>query len=267
MRTATSAVKQLALARGLEVFQPESLRDQEARAPIAAARPDVLVVAAYGLILPLALLEIPRYGALNIHASLLPRWRGAAPVQRALLAGDAETGITIMRMDAGLDTGPILLQRGIAIAPDDDARSLHDKLAALGAQMIVDAIVQAAAGGGRPVPQPEAGVSYAHKIVKRDAEIDWTADATQIERMVRAMRPAPGAAARLKGEVLKLWRTRVLDARAEPGRVIAVGPEGVLVACGQGGLLVTELQRAGGKRLMAGEFLRGVPIAPGERLE
>ena len=267
MRPAASAVKRLALSRGLEVFQPVSLRDDAARARIAAAQPVVLVVAAYGLILPQAVLDIPAHGALNIHASLLPRWRGAAPIQRALLAGDAETGITIMQMDNGLDTGPMLQQQGIAISPDDDAQTLHDKLAALGARMIVEAVEQAAAGCVRPAPQPEAGASYAHRIAKRDAEIDWTAPAAQIERTVRAMRPSPGAATRLKGEVLKFWRARVTDAHGEPGRVIAANPEGVLVACGEGALLATELQRAGGKRLMAGEFLRGMPIAPGERLE
>jgi methionyl-tRNA formyltransferase len=267
MRPAASAVKRLALLHDLEVFQPESLRNEAARARVAAARPDILVVAAYGLILPQAVLDIPPHGALNIHASLLPRWRGAAPIQRALLAGDAETGITIMQMDSGLDTGPILLQRRFAIAADADAQTLHDKLAALGAQMIVVAIAEAAAGRARPVPQPQAGASTARKIEKREAQIDWGAPAVQIERAVRAMRPSPGAAARLNGAVLKLWRARVVDARGEPGRILAAGPEGILVACGQGALLVEELQRAGGKRLQAAEFLRGVPIAPGERLE
>jgi methionyl-tRNA formyltransferase len=267
MRTTASAVKQYALSRGLEVFQPLSLRDDAARARIAAARPAILIVVAYGLILPQAVLDIPTHGALNIHASLLPRWRGAAPIQRALLAGDAESGITIMRMDAGLDTGPMLSQRRSVIAPDDDSQTLHDRLAALGAQMIVAAIAEVAAGRALLVAQPELGVSYAHKIDKREAEIEWTAPAAQIERTVRAMRPSPGAAARLQGAVLKLWRARVTGARGEPGRVLAAGPEGILVACGRGALLVTELQRAGGKRLAAGEFLRGVPVAPGEKLQ
>ena len=267
MRTTVSAVKQFALSRGLEVFQPVSLRDDAARARIAGAQPAVLVVVAYGLLLPQAVLDIPAHGALNIHASLLPRWRGAAPIQRALLAGDAESGITIMRMDAGLDTGPMLSQKRIAIAPDDDSQTLHDRLAALGAQMIVAAIAEVAAGRALLVAQPALGVSYAHKIDKREGEIVWTAPAAQIERTVRAMRPSPGAAARLQGAVLKLWRARVTDARGEPGRVLAAGPEGVLVACGQGALLVTELQRAGGKRLAAGEFLRGVPVAPGDKLQ
>jgi methionyl-tRNA formyltransferase len=267
MRPAVSAVKRLALSRELEVFQPESLRDQAARARIAAARPDFLVVAAYGLILPQAVLDIPAHGALNIHASLLPRWRGAAPIQRALLAGDAETGITIMQMDAGLDTGPIVLQRRIAIAADEDSQTLHDKLAALGAQMIVAAIAEAAAGRARSVPQPAAGATYAPKIAKREAEIDWSLPAVQIERTVRAMRPSPGAAAMLDGAVLKLWRAKLADASGEPGRVLDAGPRGVLVACGQGALLVEELQRAGGRRLHAADFLRGVALAPGARLE
>ncbi len=260
------AVKRYALSQGLEVFQPVSLREDAARVRIAAARPAVLVVAAYGLLLPQAVLDIPARGALNIHASLLPRWRGAAPIQRALLAGDTQTGITIMQMDAGLDTGPMLLQQNLAIAPDDDAQTLHDKLAELGARLIVAAIVEVEAGTARLAPQPVAGVTYAQKIVKRDVEIDWAAPAAQIERTVRALRPFPGATARLKGDGLKLWRTRIANARGEPGRVIAVGPDGILVACGEGALLVTELQRAGGKRLAAGEFLRGAPLAPGEIL-
>ncbi len=267
MRPAVSAVKQLALFRGLQVFQPASLRDEPARSRIAAAQPALLVVAAYGLILPQAVLDIPTHGALNIHASLLPRWRGAAPIQRALLAGDAETGISIMQMDAGIDTGPMLLQRGIAISSDDDTQTLHDKLAALGAQSIVAAIAEVAGGRARPEPQPQAGVSYAQKVQKCEAQIDWKAPAPLLERTVRAMRPSPGATARLQGSVLKLWRARVADACGVPGQVLTAGPEGVLVACGQGALLVTELQRAGGKRLQAGAFLHGVPLAPGERLE
>ena len=266
MKVAASAVKAFALARGLDVFQPASLRDEAARARIAAARPDVLVVAAYGLILPQAVLDIPARGALNIHASLLPRWRGAAPIQRALLAGDTETGITIMQMDAGLDTGAVLLRRAIAIAADDDAQSLHDRLAALGGEAIVASLVEIAAGRVQPVPQAQSGVTYASKIDKRDAQVDWSTPALEIERKVRAMRPTPGAFTHLRGGVLKLWRARVVDGEGESGRVLAAGSEGVLVACGQGALLVTELQRAGGKRLPAREFLRGTAISAGERL-
>jgi methionyl-tRNA formyltransferase len=267
MRPAASAVKRLAQARGLEVFQPESLRDDAARARIAAARPDVLVVAAYGLILPQAVLDIPERGALNIHASLLPRWRGAAPIQRALLAGDAQTGITIMQMDAGLDTGPMLRQESIPITKEDDAQTLHDKLAALGARMIVAALADTEAGRGRALPQQAAGVNYAHKIDKLEARLDWSAPAVVLERKVRAMRPSPGALCALHGEAVKVWRAELAEGSGVPGTVLAARPDGVLVACGEDALLLTELQRAGGKRLRAADFLRGVPVATGERLE
>jgi len=262
-----SAVKKLADARGLEVLQPATLRDPAAQARIAAAKPEFMIVAAYGLLLPQAVLDIPSSGALNIHASLLPRWRGAAPIQRALLAGDRETGITLMRMDAGLDTGPMLSQERVGIATDDDAQSLHHKLAALGARMIVDVLADAAAGRLRAVPQPESGVTYARKLEKREARIDWQRPASDIERQVRALRPAPGAVARLRGETLKIWRAQPRILRGIPGSVMASGSEGVLVACGEDSLLVTELQRSGGKRLAAAEFLRGCPISPGERLQ
>ncbi len=265
MHPAASAVKQLARARGLEVFQPESLRDDAARARIAASRPEVLVVAAYGLILPQAVLDIPPRGALNIHASLLPRWRGAAPIQRALLAGDAMTGITIMQMDAGLDTGPMLRQESVPITQQDDAQTLHDKLAALGAHMIVSALADA--GRGRAIPQAAAGVSYAHKIDKREARLDWAAPAVVLERKVRAMRPSPGALCTLRGDAVKVWRAELAAGSGASGLVLAVRPDGVLVACGDGALLLTELQRAGGKRLPVADFLRGLPVAAGERLE
>jgi len=267
MRPGQSPVKQLADARGLEVFQPDTLRDASTQARIAAARPEFLVVAAYGLLLPPPVLDAAPGGALNIHASLLPRWRGAAPIQRALLAGDQETGITIMRMDAGLDTGPMLMQERIAISPEDDAQTLHDKLALLGARMIVAALGDAAAGHAHAAPQPAAGVTYARKIDKREADIDWRRPAAEIERQVRALRPAPGAVARRGGESLKLWRAQIRAAHGVAGTVLAAGDEGVLVACGEQALLVTELQRAGGKRLAAAEFLRGCAIAPGERLQ
>lgn len=267
MRPAQSAVKRLADSRSLALLQPLTLRDAAAQARIAAASPDFLVVAAYGLILPQAVLDMAPGGALNVHASLLPRWRGAAPMQRALLAGDRETGVTIMRMDAGLDTGPILAQERIAIAPDDDAQSLHDRLAELGARMIVAALADAAAGRARTVPQPQVGVSHARKLDKGEAEIDWRLAAVQIERTIRALRPSPGATTKLRGETLKLWRAETRPALGAAGAVIASGAEGVLVACGEGALLLTELQRAGGKRLAAADFLRGCPIGPGERLQ
>ena len=247
------------------MFQPQTLKDAGALERIAAARPEVLVVAAYGLLLPQAALEIAAHGALNIHASLLPRWRGAAPIQRALLAGDRETGITIMQMDAGLDTGPMLSRHPLAIADDDDARSLHDKLAALGAKAIVHTLDELASGRTQPAPQPAAGVTYASKISKAETELDWTRPCAEIERRLRALRPAPGARTRLRGEAIKLWRARCAAGSGAPGAVLNSGPDGVLVACGEGALLVSELQRAGGTRLAAGEFLRGFPIKAGER--
>jgi methionyl-tRNA formyltransferase len=226
----------------------------------------VLVVAAYGLILPPPILELAPRGAINIHASLLPRWRGAAPIQRALLAGDRETGITIMQMDAGLDTGPMLAQHALAIAPDDDAGSLHDKLAVLGAEAIVRALAELEAGRARPQPQPADGATYAHKISAQEAEIDWAQPSAEIERRLRALRPSPGARTRLRGESVKLWRASRASEPGEPGVVLAADDAGVLVACGEGSLRVSELQRAGGRRLAAAEFLRGCPIAVGERL-
>jgi methionyl-tRNA formyltransferase len=267
LRPTQSAVKQLAAARSLEVLQPDTLRDPAAQSRVAAAKPEVLVVAAYGLLLPQWALDVAPGGALNIHASLLPRWRGAAPIQRALLAGDAETGITIMRMDAGLDTGPMLAQERTTISAGDDAQSLHDRLAALGARMIVAALAEAGAGRARAVPQPADGVTYARKIDKREAQIVWRRAAVELERAVRALRPAPGAAARLRGEPIKIWRAALRAGAGDPGTVLAADAAGVLVACGEGTLLATELQRAGGKRLAAGDFLRGCAIQPGERLQ
>ncbi len=267
MRPSASAVKQLAHSRGLELFQPETLRDAAAQARIAAARPDALVVAAYGLMLPQAVLDAAPLGALNIHASLLPRWRGAAPIQRALLAGDRETGVTIMRMEAGLDTGPVLAQARVAIATDDDAQTLHDKLAALGARVIVTALADTVPGRAHAVPQSESGVTYARKIDKLESSIDWRAPAADLERLVRALRPAPGAAARWRGQALKIWRARTETASGVPGSVLESGPAGLLVACGGDALRILELQRAGGRRLAAGDFLRGCPIEAGEPLQ
>ena len=225
---------------------------------------DALVVAAYGLILPPELLDAGRYGALNIHASLLPRWRGAAPIQRAILAGDRETGVSIMQMDVGLDTGPVLIQKRLPVAPDDDAASLHDKLAVLGAEAIVATLRNIEAGRIRAVPQAQEGVTYAAKIAKRDAQLDWSRPAVELERAVRALRPVPGAFGLLDGEPVKIWRARVADVAGSPGRVITAGDE-LVIGCGQDALAVSELQRAGGRRLSAAEFLRGRALAPGAR--
>jgi methionyl-tRNA formyltransferase len=258
-------VKTLALQRGLPVDQPASLKEAAPLQRLAAARPEVLVVAAYGQLLPPQALTIAPHGALNIHASLLPRWRGAAPIQRALLAGDRETGITIMQMDAGLDTGATLLQLSLAIAEDDDAQTLHDRLAALGAQAIVRALAELAAGDVRAVPQPEAGATYARKIGTAEAELDWSRSCAELERSVRALRPAPGARSHLRGEPIKFWRAHCVARSGAPGTVLRSDGDGVLIACGAGALLVGELQRAGGRRLGAADFLRGCPIAAGER--
>jgi len=276
MKLQPSPVKQFALAHGLPVAQPASLRldgkhPQEAAAArdaLQAARPDVMVVAAYGLILPTWVLELPRLGCVNIHASLLPRWRGAAPIHRAIEAGDAHTGVTIMQMDAGLDTGDMLLAERVPIAPDDTTGSLHDKLAALGARLVVEALELAACGGLQPVPQPADGVTYANKIAKEEAALDWRQPADVLERRLRAFDPFPGATARLGEETFKLWRANaVLRGRGSvaPGTIVAIDEHGIGVACGEGRLEVTQLQRAGGKRLAAGEFLRGFPLQPGQR--
>jgi len=259
-----SPVKRFAAAHGLPVLQPPTLKSEQDLERVRALRPDALVVAAYGLLLPQGLLEAGRYGALNIHASLLPRWRGAAPIQRALLAGDRETGISIMQMDSGLDTGAVWMQKRIPIAPDDDAGTLHDKLAALGAEAIVAALGEIEAGRARATAQRESGVTYAAKIDKGETRLDWSRPALELERAVRAFRPAPGAFAVLEGEPVKIWRARVLDGRGEPGTVLQMKDE-LVIACGKQALAVSELQRAGGRRLGAQEFLRGHPLAPGAR--
>ena len=272
MKLHASPVKAFAEAHGIPVAQPRSLRldgkfPDEAtlgQAALEAAQPDVLVVAAYGLILPQWVLALPRLGCLNIHASLLPRWRGAAPIHRAIEAGDTNTGITIMQMDAGLDTGDMLLVEPIAIAADDTTASLHDRLAALGGRMIVEALELAACGSLARRVQPPDGVSYAHKIDKAEAAIDWREPADVIERRLRAFDPFPGATATLGGEAIKCWRGRVVPGRGAPGAVLAADDDGVTVACGDGAALqLTQLQRAGGKRLAAAPFLQGRPIAPG----
>ena len=278
MKLQASPVKQFAVAHGIPVSQPMSLRldgkypedAAAAREAIAAAQADVMVLAAYGLILPQWVLDAPRLGCLNIHASLLPRWRGAAPIHRVIEAGDAETGVTIMQMDAGLDTGDMLLLERLPIDATDTTATLHDKVADLGARMIVEALEIAACGGFHPVRQPDEGVTYAHKIEKAEAAIDWTLPADVIARRVRAFDPFPGAASAVEGEVVKLWKCEPGPAAGggagEPGTVLSAGDDGVTVACGQGALRFTELQRAGGKRLSAAQFLRGFPLVAGQRL-
>ena len=266
MKLTPSAVKQLALARGIEVDQPERLRTDEQRARLSACAPDVLVVAAYGLILPKAVLDMPRLGCLNIHASLLPRWRGAAPIQRAIEAGDPQTGITIMQMDEGLDTGDIVAMEAVPIGPAETAGSLHDRLADLGARLVVQALRAAEAAPLPRRPQPDEGVTYAHKIDKAEAMLDWSAPAALLERRVRAFDPVPGAATTLDGAMLKVWGARAepgVAPSAAPGMVLAADAAGIRVQTGQGVLVLTEVQRAGGKRQAAGDFLRGTALPPG----
>ena len=236
---------------------------------VIAAGADVLVVAAYGIILPQTVLDMPRYGCLNIHASLLPRWRGAAPIHRAIQAGDAETGITIMQMDAGLDTGPMLMKRVEPIHSDDTTGSLHDRLAWIGAELIVDALNALRTSSARlpATPQPADGVTYAAKIGKAEAAVDWTRPAPEIERTIRAFNPFPGMLAPLQGTPIKLWRARAIDAVGTPGEVLLAEGAGVIVGCGDGSLCITELQKPGGKRLPAADFLRGMPIAAGSRFD
>ena len=265
MKLSPSAVKQLALAHGIEVDQPEKLRTDAQRARLADCAPDVLVVAAYGLLLPPAVLALPRLGCINIHASLLPRWRGAAPIHRAIEAGDAETGITIMQMDEGLDTGPMLLRRALPIAADDTTASLHDRLAALGGDCIVEALAALQCGQLSPTPQPAEGVTYAAKIGRAEADIDWSRPALEIERAMRAFDPFPGAVSTLRDTAVKCWKAQVVAGEGEPGRVLAVDADGIVVACGRDALRCTVLQRPGSKRLPAREFLRGFPVSVGER--
>jgi methionyl-tRNA formyltransferase len=266
LRPAFSAVKDFSVKQGLEVRQPSTLKDPEALDLLARARPEAIVTAAYGLILPAPVLELAPRGSLNVHASLLPRWRGAAPIQRALLAGDRETGITIIRMEAGLDTGPILAQRSLAISDDDDSQSLHDRLAPMGGDLMASVLEMLVAGNAHEKPQPGDGATYARKIQDGEAVIDWSKPAAQIERAVRAFRPAPGAQTGLRGQRCKVWQARIAPGRGEPGTVIATATDAIRVACGEGALEITELQRAGGRRLPAAEFMRGFAVAPGERL-
>ena len=261
-----SAVKVSALEHGLEIVQPQSLRDDAVIDRLLTARADALIVAAYGLLLPPAALEATRHGSINIHASLLPRWRGAAPIQRALLAGDSETGVSIMQMGAGLDTGPVYAQRRHAIAPEDDAGTLHDRLAQLGGDLLLEVLAAIERGEARAVPQPQSGATYAPKIDKAETWLRWDRPALELERAVRAFRPAPGASARLGGEALKIWRSRVIAASGAPGSLLEYR-DALHVACGEQALALEELQPAGGRRMSSAEFLRGRRIASDARFQ
>lgn len=276
MKLQASPVKQCAQEHGIAVAQPLSLRldgkypedAAAARQALLDANADVMVVAAYGLILPQWVLDLPPKGCLNIHASLLPRWRGAAPIHRAIEAGDAQTGVTIMQMDIGLDTGDMCLIERLPITATDTTASMHDKLADLGGRMIVEALEMSACGGLPRTPQPAEGVTYAHKIEKSESWMDWRLSAIELDRRLRAFNPFPGGATQCGAEVIKLWAAtpEAYSGNAQPGTVLAADADGVLVACATGALRLMQLQRAGGKRLSAADFLRGFELPAGTLL-
>jgi methionyl-tRNA formyltransferase len=255
---AASAVKQCAVRHGLPVEQPATLREPAAVERLQHWSPDVMVVAAYGLLLPQSILATPRLGCINIHASLLPRWRGAAPIQRAIAAGDAQTGVTIMQMEAGLDTGPMLLTRAVPIDARETAATLHDRLATLGADALLDALDEVAQGTAKPRTQPADGVTYATKLRKEEAAIDWSQPAAQIDRQIRAFDPWPVAETRLYGQQLRVWQAMpvALPVSRTPGEVLATSAAGIDVSTGQGVLRLTRVQSAGRKAMSAADFLK-----------
>ncbi|MFO1305408.1 MAG: methionyl-tRNA formyltransferase [Burkholderiales bacterium] len=267
MTLTPSAVKALALARRVAVLQPPTLRTEEARAPVLAIPVDVLVVAAYGLILPPAVLDWPRHGGLNIHASLLPRWRGAAPIHHAILAGDGQTGVTIMQMDAGLDTGPMISTVATPIEATETTGSLTERLATLGAEAIVAALRDLERDGSlRSTPQPADGATYASKIDPSQAALDWNRAAADLDRQVRAFDPAPGARFTLANDAVKVWAAQAARGAGTPGTVLAVTPDALEIACGEGSLRLLTVQPPGGKRMAGGAFAAGRRLVPGARL-
>lgn len=263
MKLTPSPVKQVALEHGLTVLQPTTLKDAAIQQELAACGADAMIVAAYGLILPKAVLDIPPRGCLNIHASLLPRWRGAAPIQRAIQAGDAQTGVTIMLMDVGLDTGDMLLKEALPIQADDTAQTLHDKLAEQGARLIVTALAELEQGRLVSEKQDDTQACYAAKLTKEEAFLDWRRSAAELDRLVRAYHPFPVAQTRIHGETWRIWQAQPMTADGRPGQVLVADKTGILVACGGGALRITELQKAGGKRLRAADFLAGNPLPAG----
>jgi methionyl-tRNA formyltransferase len=266
MQLTASPVKQLAVEHGISVLQPASLKSEAMLQTLSAFQADVMVVAAYGLILPREVLNIPRLGCLNIHASLLPRWRGAAPIQRAILAGDTSTGITIMQMDVGLDTGDMLSKHPCPILDTDDAQSLHDKLADIGANSIVDTLRLLAGGAVHPEKQDDSAACYAAKLSKQEALIDWSRDALVLERSIRGYFPFPVAHTVFDGTPIKLLRARIgKQETASPGTVLAVNKSDIVVACGNGTLALEVLQKPGGKPLPAAQFVQGFPLKVGDR--
>ncbi|MDH1055855.1 methionyl-tRNA formyltransferase [Aquipseudomonas alcaligenes] len=260
-----SPVKQLALQHGIAVYQPQTLRDPAAQAELAALRPDLMVVVAYGLILPQVVLDTPRLGCINSHASLLPRWRGAAPIQRAIEAGDASSGVTVMQMEAGLDTGPMLLKVTTTITAEDTGGSLHDRLATLGSQAVVEAVTKLAAGELRGEVQEDSLATYAHKLNKDEARLDWSRPAVELERLVRAFNPWPICHSTLNGEALKIHAAQLGEGQGTPGSVLAADKSGLTVACGEGALRLTRLQLPGGKPLSFADLYnsRREQFAPG----
>ncbi len=265
MKLKASPVKELALRHGIPVYQPETLKTAESQAPLAAAQADAMIVAAYGLILPQAVLDLPRQGCLNIHASLLPRWRGAAPIQRAIQAGDTETGVTIMQVVLALDAGDMLKKGTIPITEDDTAQTLHDALADLGGRLMVETLAEI----DRLTPQSQEAtlVTYAEKLRKDEAPIDWTDTAEALARQVRAFNPFPGAQAAMNGEPWKIWFARAVPGKGQPGEIIGLQDDALVVACGADALRVEVLQKPGGKRLTARDFLTGNPLKVGDRFD
>jgi methionyl-tRNA formyltransferase len=286
-----SPVKSLALRLGLPVLQPERARDEKFIAELRAWQPDLIVAVAYGQILPPAILDLPRHGCLNVHTSLLPKYRGAAPIQWAIANGDTETGVTIMKMDVGLDTGPVVSQRRTAIQPEDDSAVLHDRLAQLGAELLVQTIPDYVAGKIQPRPQPDAGASHAHKIKKDDGRIDWNQPAQTIENRLRAFTPWPGAFTflpkamegtassvpsfaksqgsdkALPSKMIKIWRAEMVEKSGGAGEILSADKTGIIVGCGLNALRIIELQREGGRRMNAAEFLAGHSLKAGEKFE
>ena len=270
LKLTPSPVKEVALQAGLIVLQPQRAREENFFHELAALQPELIAVAAYGQILPKAILDLPRFGCINVHTSLLPKYRGAAPIQHAILNGDAETGVTIMKMDVGLDTGDILTQERTAIEPSDNSQTLHDRLAGIGAELLARTIPQYVSGAIQSRPQPAEGMTYASKIKKQDGEIDWTQPARMIWNRIRALVPWPGAFTHLPGQphphLLKIWEAQPTDRSGQPGHVLQADKNGIVIACGAGALIISSLQREGGRRLTAAEFLAGHPLKVDEKL-
>jgi methionyl-tRNA formyltransferase len=269
LKVVFSEVKALAVARGLPVLQPERARGEPFLNELRQLEPELIVVVAYGQILPPAILELPRYGCLNVHTSLLPKYRGAAPIQWAILEGDTVTGVTIMKMDAGLDTGPILTRRSVPIGSEDNAQTLHDTLAHTGAELLIDTIPRYVSGEITPQPQPAEGSTYARKITKEDGRLDWRQPANQLHNRIRAFTPWPGTFTFQmmggKPRLLKIWKAEVIEvSSAGPGKILETGSEGIVVGCGESALKILELQPEGGRRMSAEEFLRGHPLRKGD---